>query len=164
MTLNFILNGKDVSVNCRPDQRVSSLLREHFDLIKVKNGCYNGQCGSCSIILNNRLVSSCLVPAFALKEAEVMTEEGFAKLAERKQILRALKKNDAELCDYCQGGRLMAIHSFLEKSPKGETSSDEEILSALSGNRCNCIDPYTLIEVVKECQMEGIRKRHVFKR
>lgn len=164
MKIDFILNGKDVSVNCRPDARVSSILREEFDLIKVKNGCCNGQCGSCSVIFNNKLVASCLIPAFALKDAEIMTEEGFTKLKERQQILRIFKKREVELCEHCRSGRLMAIHHFLENSSANRVSEEQEILEALSGNRCSCIDPWSLIETVQECQKQRQRKNHVFKR
>lgn len=164
MEFNFILNGKDVSVNCRPDAQLSTVLREHFDLLKVKNGCNEGQCGSCSIIYNGKLIAACLLPAFCLKDSEIMTDEGFTKLTERQEINKVIRKFDVDLCDYCKSGRMLAIHYFLDHSPTNRIATEKEILNALSGNRCNCIDPWTLVQIVQECQKNRQRKLHVFRK
>jgi len=164
MIINFILNGKDESVNCRPDERLSTVLRENFHLLSVKNGCYNGQCGSCTLLLNNKIVTSCLIPTFSIKGAEIITEEGLAKLKEQKIIVEAFQKMDVELCDHCKAGRFLTIYSFLEENRHNKISEENEILKALSGNSCNCIDPYSLVEVVQECQKTRARNQHVFKR
>lgn len=164
MEFNFILNGKDVSVNCRPDARVSSILREHFSLLRVKNGCTSGQCGSCSIIYNNTLVSSCLLPAFTLKNCEIMTDEGFVELKERSEIIKVLKRLEVDLCDYCKPSRLLSIHHFLMNGPQNRVSTEAEILDALSGTKCTCTDPWSLVEVVQECQSNKFRWQHVIRK
>ena len=164
MKINFILNGKDVSVNCRPDDRLSTILREHFNLLNIKNGCLSGECGNCSLIFNNKIVTSCLIPAFSIKGAEIITEKGLSKFKERKIIDDAFKKMNCELCDYCRSGRYIAIHNFLEQNKHNKISQSKDILNALSWNSCDCIDPYTFIEVIRECQKTRTRNKHVFER
>lgn len=164
MKIDFILNGKDVSVNCPSNARVSSILRENFDLLRVKNGCSNGQCGACSILKNEKIVASCLLPVFTLKNSEIVTEEGFSKFKEKSEIQKAFRKLDIELCDYCKPGRTLAIYAFLKEKIHIKNVTDQEILRALSGNRCNCIDTWSLMDVVKECLAERNKKTNVIKR
>ena len=158
MNVTFTLNGKSVTVNTEPDQRLVQILREELQLTGTKSGCYRGECGSCSVLLAGEMVPSCLVPAFAVRGAEVVTIEGFTRTREYGEIVHAFEEAEHTPCGHCFAGRVLAIHALLVRLP---SPSEREILAGLSGIRCQCADVSSLLRAVNLVAYSRTRKPHV---
>ena len=145
MTIGFILNGEDVVVRTNAESRLVDILRNTFKLLGTKTGCSTGNCGACSIILNGDVAKSCLVPAFKIRNSEIITIEGFSQTDEYQDIIRALSEAGVENCGFCTTGKILAAEALLGRSLR---PSKEEILATFQGSRCRCTDPEGLIRVV----------------
>ena len=153
MTIGFILNGEDVSVRlddggggeCPPALRLVDILRDTFALYGAKAGCCCGNCGACSVIFNGDVAKACLIPAFKLRDSEIITIEGFALTDEYQDIIRAFDEAGAGRCGFCDTGKILATELLLGKNHR---PSREEILEGFSGVRCRCSDPEGLVQAV----------------
>ena len=145
MTISFILNGEDVVVQTNAEIRLVDILRDTFNLMETKAGCYTGNCGACSIFLNGELVKACLIPAFKIRNSEIITIEGFSQTDEYQDILRAFTEAGVESCGFCNTGKILALEALLSRNLQ---PSKDEILDAFYGVRCRCTDPDGLIRVV----------------
>ncbi|MFP4364487.1 MAG: (2Fe-2S)-binding protein [Spirochaetia bacterium] len=146
MNIQFSLNSKAVSIQAAADTRLLTILRENFGLIGTKGGCYCGTCGQCTILMNNQLVYSCLIPAFLAKGTEVMTIEGFSLTKDYQDIERALSETNISLCANCAPGRVLSIHALLEEYPKPDM---EQIHEALESIVCRCSGSSALFDAVQ---------------
>jgi carbon-monoxide dehydrogenase small subunit len=135
MNITFNLNGKEVTVEARPDKRLVSLLREDLNLKGVRRGCGNGRCGSCLILLEDQLVSSCIIPAFAVRHKNITTIEGFSQTKEFTDILNGFKEAGVHLCSYCAPARVISTAYLLREQPK---PSEEQIKDSISSVQCRC--------------------------
>ncbi len=148
MLINFNLNGKDVTVETRPDRRVVDLLREDLNLTGTKEGCGSGECGACTIIINGTTRLSCLMLAAQLEGVQVTTIEGLS--GEDKTQLHPLQEafieGGAIQCGFCTPGMVLTAHELLQKNPQ---PSKYEIKTALSGNLCRCTGYQKIIESIK---------------
>lgn len=145
MIITFILNGEDVDIRVRAELRLVDILRDHFKLTGTKSGCSTGMCGACSVILNGELVKSCLVPAFKIKDSEIITIEGFSQTDEFQDIVRAFAEAEVQNCGFCNSGKIMAVEALLNRNRR---PSQEEILGGFSGVRCRCTEPKALVQAV----------------
>lgn len=159
MTIEFILNGEDVVVQTSLDRRLIDILRDNFHLLGAKAGCRVGRCGSCSVILNGKVVPSCLVSAFRVRGGEVITLEGFALTDEYQDIVSGFSRAGVENCGYCDAGKILATEMLLEQNPR---PSKEEALSAFSGVLCRCTVPRLLVDGVLAAA--EIRQRRLYGR
>ncbi len=159
MIIRFTLNEKEVTVEANPEERLIEILRNHFGFIGTKVGCYRGQCGTCSILLNGELTLSCMIPAFAVRGKEVVTIESFSQTKEFKDIMNGFRKAGLEVCGFCAPGKVFATHALIERVP---APTDEEIIDGLSGNACRCTGYTALIQGVKEAAL--FRKRRYGKK
>ena len=159
MTVGFILNGEDVVVQAGADKRLVDILRETFKLLGAKAGCRVGRCGSCSIILNGKVVPSCMVPAFRVRGGEVITIEGFAQTDEYQDIAAGFSLAGVETCGYCDAAKTLAAEALLEKNQR---PTREEILAAFDGVLCRCTDPKVLADGVSAAA--DIRQRRLYGR
>ena len=134
------INQVPQKLNAHPMTRLLDVLREN-GLTGSKEGCGEGECGACSILINNELVNSCLVPAIQAEGCEILTIEGidYGKLQES-----FIKKGGAQ-CGFCTPGMIMASYALLLKNPK---PSAEEIRTALAGNLCRCTGYQKIVEAV----------------
>ena len=137
MIIRFILNGQNVSKDLDPSRRLIDVLREDFLLTGAKEGCGEGECGSCTVLLDGRAVHACLVLAGQLEGHEVLTVEGLAENGELDAIQTAFIENSAIHCGFCTPGMIMSAKALLLQNPD---PSGEEIREALSGNICRCSD------------------------
>lgn len=135
MKIDMKVNGKPVSLDTPPAARLLDVLRKDLGLTGVKEGCGEGECGACSILLDGRLVNSCLVPALRASGSEVVTIEGLAGTEELKLLQDAYADAGAVQCGFCTPGFLMASYALLKNNP---TPDRDEIKEALSGNLCRC--------------------------
>jgi carbon-monoxide dehydrogenase small subunit len=121
------------------------VLRERLGLLGSKGACEQGECGSCSVLVDDALVCSCLVLAAAAVGQSIVTIEGIAGHGEPTDVQRAFVESGAVQCGFCTPGLIMATHALLDVNPD---PSDSEIREALSGNICRCTGYGRIIEAV----------------
>ena len=146
-TIRVTINGRLYEEDVEPRILLSHFLRDQIGLTGTHIGCVVGECGACSVLLDSKLVKSCLHFAVQADEREVTTVEGLAKDGELTSIQEALVKNYDFQCGYCTPGMVMASHALLERNPN---PSEEEIRKALAGNLCMCTGYMQIVEAVKE--------------
>lgn len=146
MTVEFILNGEDVSCRVRATDRLSEVLREEFSLSGVGSDCLAGRCGRCVILMNGRLVLSCLVPAFKARGAEIVSAEGFAKTDEASDVAVGFEAAKIDRCAFCGPQRRLIAGAILDE---GSRASDQRILEAMQTVHCRCTEPESLVKAVR---------------
>jgi len=154
MRIQFIVNGRQVERETNAETRLLDLLREGLHLTGTKEGCGEGECGACTVLLDGRAVNSCLVLGTQADGKEVLTIEGLAPLSKSNQakggklhpIQQAFVEKGAVQCGFCTPGFIMSTYALLEENP---SPNDEEILSALEGNLCRCTGYTKIIEAVR---------------
>ena len=147
MEINFTLNGKKVSIDTEADKRLLDLLRDDFSLTSVKEGCSEGECGACTVILDGEAVTSCLVLAAQVNGSEIITTEGLAKNGELDIIQKAFKDNDAVQCGFCTPGMIMSAKALLLKDKNPDKKDIEE---AIAGNLCRCTGYVNIIKAISD--------------
>ena len=150
--LCFNLNGKDVTLNTDPLRRVIDVLREDFGLTGVKEGCSEGECGACSVLLNGRMVTSCIIPVGAVDGQKVMTIEGLRETPKGKTIIEAFADGGAVQCGFCIPGMVIAAYCILEKNPD---PTEDEIRLGISGNICRCTGYDLIVESIRLAAKRG---------
>ena len=147
MIVRFVLNGELVSPDLDPSRRLIDILRENFFLTGAKEGCGEGECGSCTVLMDGLPVHSCLVLAGQLEGHEVLTVEGLVQNGELDLLQNAFVENNAVHCGFCTPGMIMSAKGLLMKNPD---PSEAEIREALSGNICRCSDYRQIVMAVKD--------------
>ncbi len=147
MIVKFVLNGELVSPDLDPSRRLIDILRDDFFLTGAKEGCGEGECGSCTVLMDGLPVHSCLVLAGQLEGHEVLTVEGLAQNGELDLIQNAFVENNAVHCGFCTPGMIMSAKGLLMKNPD---PAEAEIREALSGNICRCSDYRQIVMAVKD--------------
>lgn len=147
MIVKFVLNGELVSPDVDPSRRLIDILRDDFFLTGAKEGCGEGECGSCTVLMDGLPVHSCLVLAGQLEGHEVLTVEGLAKNGELDLLQNAFVENNAVHCGFCTPGMIMSAKGLLLKNPD---PTEDEIREALSGNICRCSDYRQIVMAVKD--------------
>ena len=145
MKIDFLLNGKPVSIKTNPETRLIDILRKDFDITTVKQGCNEGSCGSCLVYLDNELVNSCLIPAYKIINKRVITYEGLNELT--SVIKRVFKKNNVFTCGFCESGIVLSVTELLTHNEEPDIN---EIKEALSGNICECNGYNVLLDSINE--------------
>ena len=140
------INGETVEFLCEPQQTLLEVLREELSRLGTKEGCGTGDCGACSVLLNDRLVCSCLVLAVESEGAEVTTIEGLAQGETLDPLQQAFIDKDALMCGFCTPGMIMAAKGLLLRLP---TPNDSQIREGLSGNLCRCATYPHVFDAVK---------------
>jgi carbon-monoxide dehydrogenase small subunit len=133
--IEMIVNGEKRRVCVPPLKRLLDVLREDLHLTGVKEGCGEGECGSCSVRLNDELVNSCLVPVLQAQGACIQTVEGLAQGGELHPLQRAFLHCGGAQCGICTPGMLMAAAQLLANNPH---PTQAEIREGLAGNLCRC--------------------------
>ena len=150
--ITFMLNNKTVETDKNPASRLLDILREDFNYTGVKEGCGEGECGACAVLLNDRLVNSCLVPLANVHNQSVLTIEGLSQTKQGKLLIDCYSKEGAVQCGFCTPGMLMASHSLLSENPH---PTDLEIKIGLSGNLCRCTGYNMIVNAVQRAAKEG---------
>ncbi len=145
------INGDEREFLCAPDETLLDVLRDRLGLTGSKEGCGTGDCGACSVMLNGRLVCSCLVLAAEAEGAEVDTIEGMAEGQVLHPLQRVFIEKAALQCGICTPGILVAAKALLEKNPD---PSETEIRYWLAGNLCRCTGYDKIIRAVQEAAGE----------
>lgn len=145
--INFILNGEEIQHQVETNKTLLKMLREDFDLTGAKEGCGLGECGACTVLVNNKPVNSCLMLAVEADGKEIITVEGLSSGTKLDEIQLSFVKNGALQCGYCTPGMIITTKALLQENP---TPTEEEVIEALSGNLCRCTGYKKIIEAVME--------------
>jgi aerobic-type carbon monoxide dehydrogenase small subunit (CoxS/CutS family) len=146
MKLTFILNDRPVTVEGSGSETLLSVLRGHFGLLGVKEGCGVGECGACTVLLDDRAVNACLVAAGKARGRRVTTIEGLTRGETLHPLQEGFLKMGAVQCGFCTPGLILAAYSFLIEKPN---PTRQEIVEGLSGNLCRCTGYHDIIRAVK---------------
>ncbi len=152
--ISFTVNGEAKSIRAYPMERLLDVLRLEFGLTGAKEGCGEGECGSCSILMDGALVNSCLVPVLHAAGTSIATIEGLAVEDQLQALQEAFLQCGGAQCGICTPGMILAASHLLQT--KAEPTM-EEIREGLSGNLCRCTGYSQILEAV----MEASRRRAV---
>jgi len=140
------VNGRAVSCDVDPSMRLLDLLREELHLTGTKEGCGEGECGACTVLLDGQPVNSCLLLAPQADGKTVLTVEGLSSGQTLHPVQQAFVDKGAVQCGFCTPGFILSAVALLEANP---SPSDEEILTALEGNLCRCTGYTKIVEAVR---------------
>jgi carbon-monoxide dehydrogenase small subunit len=141
------INGEEAEFLCDPRQSLLECLRDILNLTGTKEGCNDGNCGACSVLLNGRLVNSCLVLGVEIDGQEVTTVEGLGSSERLHPLQKAFLENAAIQCGYCTPGMLIASKALLDNNP---SPSEEQIRAWLAGNLCRCTGYDRIVRAVTD--------------
>jgi len=145
MALSLNINGRPVSVGGEPTARLSHILRHELGLTGLKEGCLEGECGACTILVDGAPVHACLMLAFQAQGRDIVTIEGVDQDGLRAGLQAAFVAGGAVQCGYCTPGMVMAAEGLLKANP---APSIDEIRHALAGNICRCTGYDSIVRVV----------------
>ena len=134
-SLRLVVNNQPVELMITPETTLVELLRDHLELTGTKIGCNQGECGSCTVLVNGKAVYSCHILALDVAGKNVVTVEGLLKGEELHPIQQAFIDQDGLQCGYCTPGQIMAAQALLLKNPK---PNKDEVIEGMSGNICRC--------------------------
>ena len=133
--IHFKVNGRNESVTAHPLARLLDVLREDLHLTGTKEGCGEGECGACAVLVDGEIVNSCLIPALQVEGAQVTTIEGLSSDDRVKLLQASFVECGGAQCGICTPGMIVAAWSLLERNPN---PSDDELRTGLAGNLCRC--------------------------
>ena len=145
MSFEFTVNGEPVEVEATGTRRLLDVLREDLGLTGTKEGCGEGECGACSVLIDGAVVDACLVPVSQVQRASVSTVEGLADDGHLGVLQQAFLEAGGAQCGICTPGMLMAGYAFLAS---GADASDENIREAIAGNLCRCTGYTKIIDAI----------------
>jgi aerobic carbon-monoxide dehydrogenase small subunit len=155
MTINisFLLNGNEITCDIKSQWTLSHLLREELGLLGTKEGCGNGECGACTVIVNNLAVNSCLFLAIEANEKTIETIEGMAANdGSLHPLQQSFVDNGGIQCGFCTPGMIMSSKALLDENPN---ATHEEIKHALAGNLCRCTGYVQILDSVEKARDMG---------
>jgi carbon-monoxide dehydrogenase small subunit len=148
-TINCAVNGKLQTLHAFPMERLLDVLREQLRLTGTKEGCGEGECGACSVMIDGLIVNSCLVPAAQVAGATIQTIEGIATEGQLHAVQQAFIECGGAQCGICTPGMVLAAVDLLKRNPN---PSETEIRNGLAGNLCRCTGYMKIFEsVVRAC-------------
>jgi len=150
MLINFAVNGEQRTLEVYPMARLLDVLREELELTGTKEGCGEGECGACTVILNGEIVNSCLVPVAQVNGADITTIEGVAGEEQLHAVQQSFIEHGGAQCGICTPGMVLAAIDLLKRNPQ---PSEADIRTGLAGNLCRCTGYMKIFEsVVRACQ------------
>ena len=150
--VRFTLNEEAITYSGRPSERLLDVLRNKLGLTGTKCVCKEGECGACAVLINGKLVNSCLVALGSLEGADVMTIEGYSKTARFAVLDEAYASESAVQCGFCIPGMMLASESILAANPH---PTEEEIRIGISGNLCRCTGYNAIVRAIGIAAEEG---------
>jgi len=152
--LNVTVNGKFMSVMVDPDIRLVDFLRDNLFLTGTKVGCGKGECGACTVIMNGKAVTSCIIPVMRAQDAVIQTIEGLADGGKLHPLQEEFIEKGAIQCGFCTPGMIMSAKALLDEN---DNPTSQEVQEALGGNICRCTG-YVKIEEAVLSAAERMRK------
>lgn len=146
-TLHCTVNGKSVVMEVQDDRSLLMFLREDLGLTGTKEGCGEGDCGACTVMVNGKSVNSCLYPALLAEGREITTIEGIEKDGKLSEIQDAFIRHGAIQCGFCSPGMIMSAEALLKRCPDPD---EQTIRRGLSGNLCRCTGYQQMVDAILE--------------
>lgn len=146
MILSCLINGKKIEREVKAEKRLLDFLRDDLGLTGVKEGCAEGECGACTVILDGEAVTSCTVFTGQIMHRSVITIEGLEENGELSRLQKAFVEHGAVQCGFCTPGIILSCKALLDKNPH---PSETEIRRAIEGNLCRCTGYEKIIEAVE---------------
>jgi carbon-monoxide dehydrogenase small subunit len=150
----FTVNGSTAEVDAHPMARLLDVVRQQLHLTGTKEGCGEGECGACAVLIDGELANSCLIPVLQVEGSSVTTIEGVADGDMLHAVQEAFLIHGGAQCGICTPGMVLAAVSLLRRSPAPE---DDEIRAALAGNLCRCTGYMKIFEAVRRAVGDGNR-------
>ena len=147
MRINLQVNGLARGVDVPPMKRLLDVLREDLRLTGTKEGCGEGECGACSVILDGEVVNSCLIPACQAQSADILTVEGLARDGRLDPLQQAFLECGGAQCGICTPGMLIAARALLDAHAR---PTRDEIKEAIAGNLCRCTGYVKILDAVEQ--------------
>jgi len=147
MEISFHVNGKLHKLEVDPRKRLIDVLRDDLNLTGTKEGCGEGECGACTVILDGQAVNSCLILACQARDKEILTVEGLAQNGELDPLQKSFMEHGAVQCGYCTPGMLMSAKALLMKNPH---PTEDQINEAIAGNLCRCTGYNKIVNAIKK--------------
>jgi len=145
--VNLTINGEKLQLSVDENLRLIDLLRDDLGLVGTKEGCGEGECGACTIIMDGETVASCLVMAFQADGSDILTIEGLEKEEGLHPVQRAYMDAGAVQCGFCIPGMVLSTKALLDKNPN---PNDDEIREGISGNLCRCTGYNKMVTATKK--------------
>ena len=143
--IRFLLNGQPTSVTVNPTRRFLDVLREDLGLTGTKEGCGEGECGACSVLVDGRIMNSCILAVGAVEETSVETIEGIRSGDRGARLIDRFAKDGAVQCGFCIPGMIVAGEYLLRHNPR---PTEAEIRDGISGNLCRCTGYDRIVEAI----------------
>lgn len=150
--MKFRLNGRLVETAADATVRLIDVIRDEFNLIGTKEGCGDGECGACSVLINNLVQNSCLIPIGSIAGADVVTIDGFCKTRQFELLNECYSEAGGVQCGFCTPGMIMASAALLSENPH---ASDPEIREGISGNLCRCTGYNGIVDAIRLAAKKG---------
>ena len=157
VTLDLTVNDRRRRVRVPPMKRLLDVLREECGLTGTKEGCGEGECGACTVLIDGRSVNSCLVPAVQAAGARILTVEGLANGARLNALQSAFTTMGAAQCGICTPGMLMTAHELLSRSRR--VPGEDQVREALAGNLCRCTGYQKIVDAVRAAARASLKTR-----
>jgi aerobic-type carbon monoxide dehydrogenase small subunit (CoxS/CutS family) len=148
--MRFALNGSPVAVDAVGSRRLLDVLREDLGLTGTKEGCGEGECGACSVLIDGEVVNSCLIAAGQVEGRHVLTIEGLAQGPQLTALQQSFITHGAAQCGICTPGMLLAAQALLRQNP---SPTADDVREGLAGNLCRCTGYTKIIDAVLACRM-----------
>jgi len=149
--MRFDINGTIYEEEIDHRRTLLEVLRENFGLLGTHKGCDEGQCGACTVLVEDKAVNSCLVLATSVQGKKITTIEGLAQGEKLHPVQEAFVETGAIQCGFCTPGMIMVTKAFLDKNPD---PTEEEAKRAISGNLCRCTGYYQIIDAVMKAAVK----------
>ena len=150
--MRLIVNGRARDVEASPSQTLLAVLRDTLGIFDAKEGCGEGVCGACTVLLDGRPVSSCLILAASVRERPIVTVRGLERNGQLHPLQHAFLRHGAVQCGFCTPGMLLTTLAFLERHP---APTRDEIRGALEGNLCRCTGYAKIIDAIETYAREA---------
>src|SRR5262245_53593798 len=155
MSLRFTINGVNREVDAHPMRRLLDVLREDLRLTGTKEGCGEGECGACSVIVDGEVINSCLVPVCQVNGSAILTVEGLARDGRLDPLQQAFLECGGAQCGICTPGMLIAARALLDENAH---PTRDEIKEAIAGNLCRCTGYVRIIDAIEQAADQPQRK------
>jgi len=152
-TIQFTVNDHEKTIEAPPMKRLLDVLREDLHLTGAKEGCGEGECGACAVLINGDLVNSCLVPILQAEGAEIITIEGLVIGEKLHPIQQCFLEEGGAQCGICTPGMILATHHLLDKYPQPTLLQIQE---GLNGNLCRCTGYMRIFNAVQQAALTGV--------
>ena len=150
--IRFRLNGREVSTAAHALARLIDVLREELGDVSVKEGCGEGECGACSVLVDGKLMNSCLLPVGRVEGAAITTMAGLRETDRGRALIDAFAREGAVQCGFCIPGMVIASEALLARNPRPD---EQAIRVGLSGNLCRCTGYDLIVKAVSSAAREG---------